>query len=95
MELLTPTPSLRAELQKLTEELSWSLTSHPLPQSGIRLTLSIRARNYLTLLSPELGAKIIVHSPRHIPFPEDEGFNVSPGVSVSVSVGTVRAREGA
>ncbi|XP_069989438.1 degenerin-like protein asic-1 [Penaeus vannamei] len=48
------------------------------------------ARNYLTLLSPELGAKIIVHSPRHIPFPEDEGFNISPGISVSVAVKTKR-----
>ncbi|XP_069988901.1 degenerin-like protein asic-1 isoform X2 [Penaeus vannamei] len=65
-------------------------TSSVGPKSGIRLTLSIRARNYLTLLSPDLGAKVIVHSPRRIPFPEDEGFNVSPGVSVSVSVGTKR-----
>ncbi|XP_042865706.1 uncharacterized protein LOC122249150 isoform X2 [Penaeus japonicus] len=63
-------------------------TSSVGPRNGIRLTLSIKSSNYMTLLSPDMGAKVIVHSPRHIPFPEDEGFNVSPGISVSIAVKT-------
>ncbi|ROT68786.1 putative degenerin deg-1 [Penaeus vannamei] len=74
----------RIELKngKVFNAIPWK-TSSVGPRNGMRLTLSIMTRNYLTLLSPKLGAKIIVHSPRHIPFPEDEGFNISPGISVS------------
>ncbi|XP_068238538.1 uncharacterized protein [Palaemon carinicauda] len=56
------------------------------PMSGIRLTLNINAKDYVSLLSPDVGARIIVHSPHLLPFPEDEGFNISPGLSVSVSI---------
>ncbi|XP_042860296.1 degenerin-like protein unc-105 [Penaeus japonicus] len=56
------------------------------PGSGLRLTLNINASNYLAMLSPEIGLRVVVHDPRVIPFPEDEGFNIPAGVSTSVSI---------
>ncbi|KAG7155320.1 Acid-sensing ion channel 4-A-like 2, partial [Homarus americanus] len=56
------------------------------PRNGLRLMIGIQVKNYLSLLSPEIGVRVIVHSPRQLPFPEDEGFNISPGLSVSVGV---------
>ncbi|XP_063877280.1 amiloride-sensitive sodium channel subunit alpha-like [Scylla paramamosain] len=56
------------------------------PMNGLRLSLNINANEYVSLLSPDIGVRVIVHSPHQLPFPEEEGFNVSPGDSVSVSV---------
>ncbi|KAK3869267.1 hypothetical protein Pcinc_025414 [Petrolisthes cinctipes] len=67
-------------------------TSSSGPRSGLRLTMNMKADDSLALLSPDLGARIIVHSPHVVPFPEEQGFNVSPGFTSSVSV-TKRCRK--
>nr|XP_053638313.1 uncharacterized protein LOC128692952 isoform X1 [Cherax quadricarinatus] len=56
------------------------------PNYGLRLTINIHQSNYLALLSQDIGLRVIVHSPYQLPFPEDEGFNISPGVSVSARI---------
>ncbi|XP_050712337.1 amiloride-sensitive sodium channel subunit alpha-like isoform X2 [Eriocheir sinensis] len=56
------------------------------PLNGLRLTLNVNEDQYLSLLSPDIGVRVIVHSPHQLPFPEEEGFNVSPDNSVSVKM---------
>nr|XP_045622532.1 degenerin unc-8-like [Procambarus clarkii] len=56
------------------------------PTNGLRLTVNIHKDKYLALLSQEVGLRVIVHSPYQLPFPEDEGFNVSPGFINSIKV---------
>ncbi|XP_069171445.1 uncharacterized protein [Procambarus clarkii] len=63
-------------------------TSSVGPSNGLRLTINIQQNNYVALLSQEIGLRMIVHSPYQLPFPEDEGFNVSPGNSINVVVTT-------
>ncbi|KAK7073350.1 hypothetical protein SK128_014299 [Halocaridina rubra] len=74
------------------ETLSTPISSKPKetasfgPANGLRLTLNIAYEQYIALLSPDIGARVIVHSPRQLPFPEDEGFNVAPGRSISIAI---------
>ncbi|XP_071516993.1 uncharacterized protein [Panulirus ornatus] len=56
------------------------------PGSGLWLTLNINTARYLSLLSPEVGVRVIVHDPRTVPFPEEEGFNIPPGASSSIRI---------
>ncbi|CAL4068462.1 unnamed protein product, partial [Meganyctiphanes norvegica] len=56
------------------------------PSNGLRLTMNIKASTYVSLLSPDVGVRVIIHSPKKRPFPEDEGFNVGPGLRAAVSV---------
>ncbi|RXG69387.1 Amiloride-sensitive sodium channel subunit alpha [Armadillidium vulgare] len=40
----------------------------------------------LSLFSAERGVKVIIHSPKTIPFPEEEGFNVQPDASTDIQL---------
>ncbi|XP_064115128.1 uncharacterized protein LOC135221243 [Macrobrachium nipponense] len=53
------------------------------PKNSLRLTLNIESG--ISLLSPEVGVRVIIHSPHLLPVPEEEGFNLGPGSS-SISV---------
>ncbi|XP_071517138.1 uncharacterized protein [Panulirus ornatus] len=53
------------------------------PKNGLRLALNVPLG--LSLLSPDVGLRVMVHSPRLLPVPQEEGFNVGPGAS-SISV---------
>ncbi|KAK7084063.1 hypothetical protein SK128_009227 [Halocaridina rubra] len=54
------------------------------PKHGLHVTLNIRSG--LSILSPEVGVRVIIHSPHVLPVPEEEGFNVAPGTtSISIS----------
>ncbi|KAK3868192.1 hypothetical protein Pcinc_026412 [Petrolisthes cinctipes] len=62
------------------------------PKYGLRVTVNVVAG--LNLLTPELGLRVVVHSGRRLPVPQEEGFNVGPGAS-SISVSrTVFIRAG-
>ncbi|KAK4310047.1 hypothetical protein Pmani_018352 [Petrolisthes manimaculis] len=62
------------------------------PKYGLRVTVNVVAG--LNLLTPELGLRVVVHSGRRLPLPQEEGFNVGPGAS-SISVSrTVFIRAG-
>ncbi|KAL7636898.1 UNVERIFIED_CONTAM: hypothetical protein RMT77_012656 [Armadillidium vulgare] len=56
------------------------------PKSGLKLTLNIKAAYALSLFSAERGVKVIIHSPKTIPFPEEEGFNVQPDASTNIQL---------
>ena len=63
-----------------------SLQTLILFQNGLRLALAVHPG--LSLLSPEIGLRVVVHNPYHLPVPDEQGFNVGPGAS-SVSVSRV------
>ncbi|KAF2361812.1 Epithelial sodium channel [Trinorchestia longiramus] len=56
------------------------------PEGGLRLTLNLNTAKYVSLLSPNTGLRLVLHAPWDAPFPEDTGFNLSPGESHSVGV---------
>ena len=58
-------------------------------QTGLRLTLNLISEDYVALLSPSVGLRVLIHDPWEAPFPEEGGFNLSPGQSHSVTVNRV------
>ncbi|KAK3858429.1 hypothetical protein Pcinc_035380, partial [Petrolisthes cinctipes] len=51
-------------------------TSNSGYQYGLRLTLNLDLKNYVSLLSPEVGVRVVVHQPSVTPIPEEEGFSL-------------------
>ncbi|XP_066965589.1 degenerin del-1-like [Macrobrachium rosenbergii] len=50
------------------------------------LQVDVNLFNGLFIVSPAQGLRVIIHSPRRLPFPDEEGFNVGNEIiSVSVS----------
>ncbi|KAK0395440.1 hypothetical protein QR680_001280 [Steinernema hermaphroditum] len=60
------------------------------PFYGLSLTLYVDDKEYLLKHSPAAGFRVQVHPVEYVPFPEDEGFTISPGVVTSVAVKQVR-----
>uniref|UniRef100_A0A0N5AIR1 Amiloride-sensitive sodium channel n=1 Tax=Syphacia muris TaxID=451379 RepID=A0A0N5AIR1_9BILA len=56
------------------------------PFHGLSMTLYTQDDEYLARSSQGAGFQVEVHSPEYIPFPEDKGFTVSPGVKTSVAI---------
>ena len=43
-------------------------------------------KEYIPILSPEAGVRVLIKRQRSIPFPVDEGFTVSPGFATSIGL---------
>ncbi|XP_077988552.1 epithelial sodium channel subunit alpha-like [Glandiceps talaboti] len=63
-----------------------SSTNYAGPHYGLGLTMFIEQDQYLEEFSDTAGVRIVVHDQNVIPFPEDNGFDVEPGKSVSIGV---------
>ncbi|OAF66483.1 hypothetical protein A3Q56_05775 [Intoshia linei] len=68
-------------------------TTHPIYRSykpgamhGLKVTLFIDQNEYIPEMVHSAGAKVLVHAQKIMPFPEDEGYNVSPGMATSIAV---------
>ncbi|XP_067660960.1 amiloride-sensitive sodium channel subunit gamma-like [Haliotis asinina] len=59
------------------------------PIYGLSLMLYAEEQEYISSLSSSVGFKVIVHNPKYMPFPEDEGFAISPGFATSTSISKV------
>ena len=57
--------------------------------TGLKLELYVEQDEYIESLSDAAGMRILVHNQTEMPFPEDEGFSVSPGSKTSVGLGKV------
>ncbi|XP_072167275.1 epithelial sodium channel subunit alpha-like [Diadema setosum] len=53
---------------------------------GLHLTLFVEQPEYLGILAPQTGAKITVHDPAAMPFPEDESVDLPTGMATSIGV---------
>ncbi|XP_064482289.1 acid-sensing ion channel 4-A-like [Ornithodoros turicata] len=56
------------------------------PTLGLRLTLNIERSEYLDILSPEFGARLLIHPVGTAPTLERGGIIVSPGTKTYISV---------
>ncbi|OAF70491.1 hypothetical protein A3Q56_01737, partial [Intoshia linei] len=55
-------------------------------QHGLKLTLFIDQREYISQFVQAAGAKVLIHSQKIMPFPEDEGYSVQPGSLTSLAI---------
>lgn len=53
---------------------------------GLKLNLFIESSEYLGFLSHSAGARILIHSQGEMPYPDDEGINLAPGISTSIGL---------
>ncbi|KHN78989.1 FMRFamide-activated amiloride-sensitive sodium channel, partial [Toxocara canis] len=60
------------------------------PLYGLSVTLYVADKEYLARHSQGAGFKVEVHPPEYVPFPEDKGFTISPGVMTSVGIKQMR-----
>lgn len=61
-------------------------TNMPGPNFGLSLDLNIEQSQYIDALVDEAGLKIVIHNPKQVPFPFDEGITVPPGFSSSIAI---------
>ncbi|XP_070542970.1 amiloride-sensitive sodium channel subunit gamma-like [Ptychodera flava] len=61
-------------------------TSKPGPSTGLELTLFIEQTEYIPVITQNAGAVVLVHPPDNVPFPEEQGLELSPGFSTSLGV---------
>ncbi|XP_037079013.1 degenerin unc-8-like [Pollicipes pollicipes] len=55
-------------------------------QSGLRVTLNVDPKRYASLLTPDVGVRVLIHPPDQLPFPEEKGFSVLPGLTTIVGM---------
>ncbi|XP_037079020.1 degenerin unc-8-like [Pollicipes pollicipes] len=56
------------------------------PRSGLRVTLNVDPKRYASLLTPDVGVRVLIHPPDQLPFPEEKGFSVLPGLTTIVGM---------
>ena len=54
--------------------------------SGLKLRLFVEQFEYIESLSDAAGVRVVVHNQSMMPFPEDDGFSVSPGTKTTVGI---------
>lgn len=54
--------------------------------SGLTLDLFVNQNEYIPSISQEAGVRVLLTPQRSIPFPDDEGFTVSPGFATSIGL---------
>ena len=54
--------------------------------TGLSVELFVEQEEYIRELSNAAGIRILVHNDTRMPFPEDEGFSVAPGVKTSIGI---------
>ena len=62
------------------------------PISGLKLILNIDQDDYLPDMGESAGVRVVVHPQNRMPFPQDEGVLVGPGMLTSMGVRQVRKR---
>ena len=56
---------------------------------GLKVILNINQDEYISTGNDAAGARIVIHSQDKMPYPEDEGLLVKPGMLTSVHVSQV------
>ncbi|KAF2363774.1 Epithelial sodium channel [Trinorchestia longiramus] len=56
------------------------------PLTGLRLTLNLHTSKQVSMLSSDVGLRVVLHEPWVAPFPDTQGFNLAPGMSHSVAI---------
>ena len=59
---------------------------------GLELKLFVELGEYVPEIRESLGFRVVVHDQTQVPFPEDQGFNISPGYHSMLGIRKVRGR---
>ncbi|XP_041464801.1 amiloride-sensitive sodium channel subunit beta-like [Lytechinus variegatus] len=62
------------------------MTSKTGARYGLHMTLMIDEDEYMGLLAPNRGAKIVIHAPNTMPFPEDDAINLATGSATYIGL---------
>ncbi len=54
--------------------------------SALQLELYIEQDEYIAELSDAAGVRVVIHNQTQMPFPEDEGFTISPGSQANMGL---------
>ena len=57
---------------------------------GLYLVLYVQQDEYIHPLTPAAGVRMVVHDQNEMPFPEDDGISIAPGLETSVALKKVR-----
>ncbi|ESO09372.1 hypothetical protein HELRODRAFT_168352 [Helobdella robusta] len=60
------------------------------PKYGLSITFNVEEDEYIGETSESAGLRVVVHDPRKMPFPEDEGVLVAPRTLTHIGVRMVR-----
>ena len=58
----------------------------------MKVTLNIDQDEYISTGNDAAGARIVIHSQDKMPYPEDEGILVKPGLMTSIHVSQVSSK---
>ena len=61
--------------------------------AGLTLDIFIEQHEYIPTVSDSAGLRIIIHDQNEMPFPEDRGYNLSPGMKTSIGMDKVRYKK--
>ena len=61
--------------------------------AGLTLDIFIEQHEYIPTVSDSAGLRIIIHDQNEMPFPDDRGYNLSPGMKTSIGMDKVRYLE--
>jgi len=53
---------------------------------GLSMTLFINQPNYIPVLSPQAGVKLLIHKQGEVPQISEKGFNLAPGLKTSIAL---------
>ena len=56
---------------------------------GLALELNAQQAEYMDGITTTAGFKVVIHDPKVMPFPEDQGISISPGFESSVGIRVV------
>jgi hypothetical protein len=56
----------------------------------LQLIININQAEYLPGISESAGARLVIHNRLRMPFPQDEGIVLNPGVLTSIGISQVR-----
>ncbi|KAF6027068.1 hypothetical protein EB796_014629 [Bugula neritina] len=65
---------------------TYSKTNSPGAAFGLSMTLFINQPNYIPVLSPQAGVKLLIHKQGEVPQISEKGFNLAPGLKTSIAL---------
>ena len=53
---------------------------------GLSMTINVNQHEYIKLAGDTAGAVVVIRPQNQMPFPEDDGIMVSPGLATSIGI---------
>ncbi|ESO09380.1 hypothetical protein HELRODRAFT_168361 [Helobdella robusta] len=63
------------------------------PLYGLSVMFNVEQENYIGEISQSAGLRVVVHDPKRMPFPEDEGILVPPNALTHIGVTMIKTKK--